>query len=93
MSTFTPTNTATSNNTHPSSSSNSNNKRRSARVPKRDPIVAPGFGTQKDLENLASCLGLPTEAVHVSIIYIYINMGMTSCLSIAFVVKFTRFLF
>jgi len=66
MSTFTPkTNSATStrNNTPPSNNNN-NRRRRSARVPKRDPIVAPGFGTQKDLENLASCLGLPTEAVH-----------------------------
>ena len=43
MSTFTPTNTATSN--------TPSNKRRSARVQKRDPIVAPGFGTAKDVEN------------------------------------------
>jgi hypothetical protein len=75
MSTFTPnTNSATStrNNTPPSNNNNSR-RRRSARVPKRDPIVAPGFGTQKDLENLASCLGLPTEAVHVSIIYLQVH--------------------
>mmetsp|Transcript_10270 Transcript_10270/g.15078 ORF Transcript_10270/g.15078 Transcript_10270/m.15078 type:complete len:612 (+) Transcript_10270:116-1951(+) len=34
---------------------------RSARV--RDPIVAPGFGTQRDLEKLAQDLGQPTEVV------------------------------
>jgi hypothetical protein len=35
------------------------NKRRSARVHKRDPIVAPGFGTLKDLNTLSTSLGLP----------------------------------
>ena len=38
-------------------------KRRSARVHKRDPIVAPGFGTHKDLNNLSTSLGLPLIAV------------------------------
>jgi alpha-tubulin suppressor-like RCC1 family protein len=32
-------------------------------VHKRDPIVAPGFGTQKDLNNLSTSLGLPVPAV------------------------------
>jgi hypothetical protein len=32
-------------------------------VHKRDPIVAPGFGTQKDLNNLSTSLGLPAPAV------------------------------
>ena len=38
-------------------------KRRSARVQKRDPIVAPGFGTHKDLISLSDSLGLPLQAV------------------------------
>lgn len=38
--------------------------RRSARVHKRDPIVAPGFGTQQDLITLAKDLGQPVEVVH-----------------------------
>lgn len=37
--------------------------RRSARVHKRDPIVAPGFGTQKDLSQLSNDLGLPEAAI------------------------------
>jgi hypothetical protein len=37
--------------------------RRSARVHKRDPIIAPGFGTQQDLETLANDLGQPVAVV------------------------------
>lgn len=37
--------------------------RRSARVHKRDPIVAPGFGTQQDLETLAATLEQPVAVV------------------------------
>lgn len=36
--------------------------RRSTRVHKRDPVVAPGFGTQQDLVRLSEELGLPLEA-------------------------------
>lgn len=51
----------------PSSSlNNTSNKRRSARVQKRDIIVAPGFGTQKDLQTLAFSLNLSVPAVQVS---------------------------
>jgi hypothetical protein len=46
-----------------STPSSSSSKRRSARVHKRDPIVAPGFGTQKDLNSLSTSLGLPVAAV------------------------------
>jgi Regulator of chromosome condensation (RCC1) repeat len=45
------------------SSSPSFTARRSFRVSKRDPIVAPGFGTQSDLQKLARDLDLPLEAV------------------------------
>ena len=38
-------------------------QRRSLRAYKRDPIVAPGFGTQQDLQNLSNSLGLSIEAV------------------------------
>jgi hypothetical protein len=41
----------------------SSTARRSFRVSKRDPIVAPGFGTLSDLKALASELDLPVEAV------------------------------
>ena len=37
--------------------------RRSARVHKRDPIIAPGFGTQQDLDTLANDLGQPVAVV------------------------------
>jgi hypothetical protein len=39
-------------------------RRRSARVVDRDPIIAPGFGTRKDLAKLSQCLGLPVDVVH-----------------------------
>ena len=49
--------------------SSAQRKRRSARVLQHDPIIAPGFGTRKDLEKLAAELSkgsetkLPVEAV------------------------------
>jgi hypothetical protein len=39
-------------------------RRRSARVVDRDPIIAPGFGTRKDLAKLSQSLGLPVDVVH-----------------------------
>lgn len=47
----------------PSTPKSKETSRRSARVSKRDPIVAPGGGTQRDLESLSQNLGLPLEAV------------------------------
>lgn len=57
---------STTNTTQAPTTPNNSNKRRSARVQKRDPIIAPGFGTYKDVSNLASSLGLPVPAVQVS---------------------------
>ena len=59
------TSTTPSSRTDPTdpTASTANTARRSARVHKRDPIVAPGFGTQQDLETLATDLGQPLTVI------------------------------
>ena len=49
--------------TNPSPDAHPSITRRSARVHKRDPIIAPGFGTQQDLETLANDLGQSVAVV------------------------------
>lgn len=58
-----PTPTATSSKAATATTVPSASTRRSARVHKRDPIVAPGFGTQQDLDTLAKDLGQPVAVV------------------------------